>query len=192
MNAWIHIKAAAACLALTSLLTPSASFAQSVTPDCSQNLVYNGDFSVSGGSLDGWNHNTARDNVYWYLVPLATGYSASNACYGILCITPAGTEQNYLSQSIPTLPGMRYKLTFTYDAGLGGASELQVLFGKDVAEDIVNAAQGPNTYTVTVRAHDFTTVLNFLGEQDNAFSFLSNVSVTPEFPRFDLEHHKQR
>jgi len=184
MNAWIHIKAATACFALMSLLTPSASFAQSATPDCLQNLVYNGDFSASGGSLDGWTSNQEVGNVYWYVTPLASGFAASNACYGIPCITPAGPEQNFLSQSIPTFPGARYKLTFTYDAGLGGVNELKVLFGSKVAKDIVNAAKGSNTYTVIVRAHDFNTVLNFLGEQDNAFSFLTDVSVTPEFPLF--------
>jgi len=182
MNAWIRIKAATACLALMSLLTPSASFAQSATPDCSHNLVYNGDFSVGGGTLDGWTSNQGIDNFYWQAVPVTGGYAAYNGCYGILCITPAGTEQNNLSQTIPTFPGVRYKLTFTYDAGLGGVNELQVLFGTKVAKDIVNAAGGPNTYTVVVRAHEFNTVLNFLGRQDNAYAFLSNISVTPEFP----------
>ena len=193
MNAWIRIKAATACLALMGLLTPSASFAQSATPDCfQQNLVTNGDFSASGGSLDGWTSNQGLDNNYWWVTPLASGFAAYNGCYGVPCITSTGTQQDYLSQSIPTFPGMRYKLTFTYDAGAGGSNELKVLFGSKVAKDIVNAAQGPITYTVTVRAHDFNTVLNFLGEQNNAFSFLTNVSVTPDFPLFDLEHHKQR
>jgi len=179
MNVWIRVKAATACLALMGLMAPSAAFAQSATADCDKNLVYNGDFSADGGSLDGWTYNEAVDNLYWYVTPLGTGFAASNACYGSPCITPAGTEQDYLYQSISTLPQLRYKLTFTYDAGAGGVNELKVLFGNTVAEDIVNAAQGANTYTVIVRAHDFNTVLNFLRRQDNAFSFLTDVSVTP-------------
>jgi len=188
MNArFFQVKAAVASLALVALFAPVASRAQSVSPapsstqsaspDFNLNFVKNGDFSEGGGSFDGWNYNQGVDNFYWQVVPVATGYAASNGCTGIVCITPAGTEQNYLSQTIPTIPGVPYKLTFTYDAGAGGVNELKVLFGNTVAKDIVNVAQGSNTYTVTVRAEKFQTVLNFLGRQDNAFSFLSAIRL---------------
>lgn len=188
MNAWFfRAKTATAGLALMAMLAPSAllaqspaqsaSSAQSVSPDFTLNLVKNGDFSEGGGSFTGWNSNQGQDNFYWQIVSVGSGFAASNGCTGIPCITPAGPEQNNLSQTIPTIPGLCYKLTFTYDPGAGGVNELKVLFGNVVAKDIVNAGQGSSTYTVTVRAEKFQTVLNFLGRQDNGFSFLSDISV---------------
>jgi hypothetical protein len=179
MNAWFRVKAAAASLALAAFLAPSVSFAQSPAIDCFHNLVKNGDFSEDGGSFTGWTYNEGFDNFYWSPTAYGTGFAASNGCTGAPCITPAGSEQDHLSQTIQTLPGLRYKLTFTYDAGAGGVNELKVLFGNVVAKDIVNAAQGSSTYTVTIRATKFQTVLDFLGRQDNAFSFLTDISVTP-------------
>ena len=189
MNAWfLRVKTATAGLALMAMLAPSALIAQAPAqtespahqglPDITVELVRNGKFSANGGSFNGWNYNQGQDNFYWQVVPLPTGgYAASNGCTGVACITPAGSEQNYLSQTLFTIPGLCYKLTFTYDAGAGGVNELKVLFGDVVAKDIVNTAQGATTYTVTVRANKFETPLNFLGRQDNGFSFLSNVSV---------------
>jgi hypothetical protein len=67
-------------------------------------------------------------------------------------------------------------LTFTYDAGTG-VNELQVLLKDKVKKDLVNLASGATKYTVYFIAHSHETKLNFLGRQNNGFSFLTNISV---------------
>jgi hypothetical protein len=156
------------------MLVPAA-YSQAHQP---RNLVVNGDFSEDGGSLIGWTSNQNVDNFYWQPATIGTTDYASNGCFGAVCITGSAEEQNYLYQTIHTIPGLKYKLTFTYDAGEAGASELQALVGNKVVEDIVNVAQGSNTYTVDFIARRFDTKLNFLGRQDVAFSFLTDISVT--------------
>lgn len=174
MNSWLRSVAATACIAVTSLLAPAA-FCEAPQP---HNLVVNGDFSADGGSLDGWTYNQNTTNFYWQPVMVATTDYASNGCYGTVCITGTAEQQNFLYQKIHTIPGLLYKLTFSYDAGTGGVNELQVLLGQKVVEDVVNAGQGANTYTVYFVARQFDTKLNFLGRQDNGFSLLTGVSVT--------------
>jgi hypothetical protein len=178
MIAGFRVTVAAACLAVMGLLAPLASQAQTAPPDWDKNLVYNGDFSANGGSLDGWTYNEGGGNYYWSLATASGVYYASNGSYGAASITGTEAEQDYLYQTIPTIPKVFYKLTFTYDGGAGGVNELKVLFGKQVVEDIVNVGAGSNTYSVIVRAHRFDTKLNFLGRQDNAFASLTGISVT--------------
>ncbi len=182
MNAWFRTCVATACVAVMGLLAPVASRAQSqaqwTTPIWEHNLVTNGDFSEAGGSLDGWTSNQGTANFFWALANNGTNYYAYNGCFGAPCISGTEEEQNYLYQTIETVPLLRYKVTFTYDGGAGGVNELKVLFGHKVIKDIVNVAQGSNTYTVKVFADRFDTQLNFLGRQDNSFALLSNISVT--------------
>jgi hypothetical protein len=173
------------CLAVVGLQAPQAMHAQtqSVVPAWDRNLVQNGDFSADGGSLDGWTSNQGFTNFFWTPLFDGTNYYAYNGCAGAACITGDATDQNELSQTIQTIPGLVYKVTFTYDGGAGGVNELKVLFGERTIEDIVNVNAGSNVYTVTVRAFRFDTKLNFLGRQDNSFALLSNVSVRLDLPR---------
>jgi hypothetical protein len=188
MNAWVRTVVASACFAATGLLAPAAN-SQNVQPQWAEgpNLVVNGDFSANGGSLEGWTYNTNADNFYWQFATYGTTDDASNGCTGADCITGAAAEQNYLYQTIHTIPLVAiYKLTFTYDAGIGGVNELKVLAGRQVVDDIVNVAQGSNTYTVYFITDRFDTKLKFLGRQDNGFSFLTDISVTNVLP-WDLK-----
>jgi hypothetical protein len=184
MNTWIRTVVATACFAAMALLAP-ASYSQVAQPEWSggPNLVVNGDFSANGGSLEGWTYNTNLDNFYWQNATSGTTNFASNGCTGAVCITGVAAEQNYLYQTIHTIPFFAiYKLTFTYDGGAGGVNELKVLVGRHVIDDIVNVAQGANTYTVYFITDRFETKLNFLGRQDNGFSFLTNISVSDVLP----------
>ncbi len=88
-----------------------------------RNLVVNGDFSADGGSLDGWTTNQNVDNYYWQMHVNGTSDYAANGCYGAVCITGTDAQKNYLYQAIHTIPGLRYQLTFTYDAGSSGVNE---------------------------------------------------------------------
>jgi hypothetical protein len=191
MNAWVRTVVASACFAAMGLLAPAA-YSQDVQSQWADgpNLVVNGDFSANGGSLEGWSYNTNPDNLYWQFTPYGTANDASNGCGGAACITGATAEQNYLYQTIRTVPFIAiYKLTFTYDAGTGGVNELKVLAGRQVVDDIVNVAQGSNTYTAYFIADRFDTKLNFLGRQDNGFSFLTGISVTIAHHHRDWDSH---
>ena len=185
MNAWLRTVLASVCLAATGLLAPVAN-SQDFRPT---NLVVNGDYSANNGSLQGWTYNTNSDNFYWQFTPYGTTDDASNGCTGDVCITGTEAQQNYLYQTIPTIPGHRYKLTFTYDAGAGEANELQIHAGKDIVQDLVNLGAGSNTYTVYFVARRFETKLNFLGRQDNGFSFLTDISVI--HVRHHLDGHRE-
>jgi hypothetical protein len=181
INAWVRSTLAMACFALVGALAPAAYAQDSQVADNlhqSVNLVVNGDFSANGGSLAGWTTNQNVDNIYWQFNTDGTTDYAIAGCFGDVCINGTEAQQNFLSQTIPTCPFGIYKLTFTYDGGGGGENELKVLVGHRTLKDLVNIAQGPNTYTVYFLAERFDTKLNFLGRQDNAYSFLSNVSVT--------------
>jgi hypothetical protein len=182
MTAWFRVALAIACIAVSGLIAPIAHACDK------QNLVNNGDFSADGGSLDGWTYNQKVDNFYWQFMSNNSVHYAYNGCTGDVCITPAGTTQNYLSQTIHTLPGERYTLTFTYNAGAGGVNELKVLFGKDVVKDVVNVGAGSNMYTVTLRARHPETVLSFLGRQDNGFALLTGISVVRDHDLHDWDH----
>lgn len=173
MNACVRTLLASVCFAAMGLVAPAAN-SQDLQPT---NLVVNGDFSANNGSLEGWTYNTNSDNFYWQFTQYGTTDDASNGCTGDICISGTEDQQNYLYQTISTVPGHRYKLTFTYDAGTGGTNELQIFAGKDVVQDLVNLGAGSNTYTVYFVARQFDTKLNFLGRQDNSFSFLTDISV---------------
>jgi len=183
MTAWVRSVVATASISVMALLAPAA-YSLNHGP---RNLVENGDFSANGGSLAGWTYNQNLDNYYWQAATVGTTDSASNGCFGTTCITGTEEQQNYLYQTIGTIPGKLYELSFSYDAGSGGMNELKVLVGQKTAKDIVNATQGANTYTVRFIAHGFDTKLNFLGRQDAAFSFLTNISVTRVHRAEDLD-----
>ncbi len=124
MIAWVRSVAATACIAVTGLLAPTA-FCQDHQPfnqdhpdhqdhrlfhqdHRPRNLVVNGDFSADGGSLDGWTFNQNVDNFYWQPVVNGTTDYASNGCLGVVCITGAEEQKNYLYQTIRTIPGRLY------------------------------------------------------------------------------------
>lgn len=177
MSAWIRSASLVAIAWLAApLLLLSTAYCEDSQP---RNLVVNGNFSADGGSLDGWTFNENVDNFYWEPFLFETTDYAINGCVGAVCITGTEEQQNYLRQTIRTVPGLKYELSFTYNAS-GGANELQALVGDKIVEDIVNAGPGSTTYTVNFVASRFETDLNFLGRSDSGFSFLTGISVICE------------
>jgi hypothetical protein len=158
-------------------------------------LVTNGDFET--GNLTGW---TAG---FWSVLTTAPPsiingpehgtYFANNTCNGGNCIsTPTG----FLKQTLATVSGQSYTLSFYYDLGAcifaaadggciaGGPEELQVLWGGSSVFDTGVVTQNSHTdpgwvnVTKTVVASSNSTVLEFNGRDEELTFGLDNVSVT--------------
>lgn len=157
------------CLVLAlSASTAATSFA---TP-----IVANGDFQT--GSLSSW--TVSGNNYAWSIAQSGSNFYASTGCVGQSCIT--GSSPSSLSQNLSTVAGHTYTLNFDYLAA-GSPSELKVLFGSTVADDLINLSAPDTTYVVTgLVATGSVTNLNFLGRQDPSFNFLDNISVVDTTP----------
>lgn len=139
-------------------------------------VVTNGDFS-SPGSLTGWNSND------WFQDSSGSYNFASTGCVGPNCLQ-GGAYPAFLSQDLSTTPNESYTLNFSYAAGFWYPSELQVFFGGNLVDDLVNLqTTSLNSYTVSgLVATSSTTTLEFFGRQDPDYDQLTNISVTDDGP----------
>ena len=140
------------------------------------NIVTNGDFST--GDLTGWTSNTSLA-FPWF----STGSSAQTGCIGDSCINGTPSQQNYLEQTLATVAGDSYTLSFDVKSQ-GTPSELEALFGGIAASDLVDANLSSFTtfaYSGLV-ATSSTTLLEFLGRNDPSALQITNVSVVDNGP----------
>lgn len=156
------------------------------------NLVLNGSFST--GNFTNWTTHactTVCSFGTWTVVPAPTvsgtappsgGKAATTGCNGVDCNDL--TLGNRFSQTLTTVAGQSYTLSFYYDAGTNATagSELQVRWNGAAVPGgtIVNAAASTwSQRTFTVTATGTSTVLEFIGEQIPAQMFVTGISVTP-------------
>jgi len=159
------------------------------------NLVLNGSFS-SGDFTDWTPYACATVCSFgtWTIAsaptasgtaPPSGGKAATTGCNGVDCNSVTlGTR---FLQTLPTIAGQTYTLSFYYDAGANATfgSELQVLWnGAAVpAGTIVNAAASTwSQRTFTATATGTSTVLEFIGEQIPAQMYVTGISVTAAVP----------
>ena len=155
-----------------------------------QNIVTNGDFEDA--NLTGWTRNNSASvpwsvySSYHDLVPLSgSSYFAETGCVGTGCLAYESSTANDLSQTLTTVLGQSYTLSFyTSNGGSGtniGPSELDVYWGgaQVVAlTPVPGVAPNYSMYTATVTATGTSTDLEFLGRQDPMWMALDDVSVT--------------
>jgi len=155
-------------------------------------LVFNGSFA-SGDFTDWTTHacTTVCSFGTWTVVPAPTasgtappsgGEAATTGCNGVDCNDP--TLGNRFSQTLITVAGQSYTLSFYYDAGMNAntGSELQVRWNGAAVPGgtIINAAASTwSQRTFTVTATGTSTVLEFIGEQIPAQMYITGISVTP-------------
>ena len=149
-----------------------------------QNIVENGGFET-GGFTD------------WTLV--GDGQNAGGFYNGVVDAGSFGGASNYvhsgtygvalgqsgflatLSQSVPSLPGQNYLLSFWLDNPTNGVTEqFEVNWNGTTLYNILNPPVfGWTNLTFIVGATDATTVLQFAAENDQSYFGLDDVSVTP-------------
>ena len=165
-------------VAAAVLLSTAASGVQAA------NIVQDPGFEASDNTLF-WTFSSD-----WETGPIATPvhsglHDATNGCSGAACVDPTSPNASFLSQTLTTVAGHHYDLSFWF-AGDGTPDELKVLWGGNQVLDlqdaqIVSNSGGPETlYTVSnLIAAGSATVLRFYGRQDPRWDGLDDVSVTP-------------
>jgi alpha-tubulin suppressor-like RCC1 family protein len=137
------------------------------------NLVANGGFET--GDFSGWNlsGNATPDT----LVSTKSGYVHSGN-YGAQC-GPVGSLV-YLSQSLPTIPGITYLLSFWLNSPDGVTPNEFVLScnGATLLDKTNLAAIGWTNLQFAVTAITTSTMLQFGFRDDNTYLGLDNVSLT--------------
>ena len=153
-------------------------------------LVVNGGFTT--GDFSGWNNPTGA----WFIggvgsdpgAPTDTSFAASTACTGAGCNDAA--SGNTLSQTLNTVAGTTYVLTFYYDPGphqggvFGLTTELEVFWNGASVDTITNPTMDTwSQYSVAgLTASGTSTTLEFTGRADESSLFLTDVSVTAPEP----------
>jgi hypothetical protein len=157
-------------------------------------IVQNGGFTVSGSpSLADWTVNpcTGCTGVDWTATVL-TAVNADltpppsgnpNAAY-TGCMNSGNCVSNYIWQSLTTVAGQTYTLSFySNPAGHQGSTEspteLDVYWNGSLLGQLINQPTEWLESTYTVTATSTSTVLGFSGRDDPYYLFLTDVSVTP-------------
>lgn len=136
------------------------------------NLVSDGDFTSYPGP---WFTTQTNDNFPWRW---GSGY-ASTGCEGPTCITGTTGQLADLDQDLATVAGDFYNVSFSYSPEGGTPTALKVLFGGTVVADLVDVPDSLVTYNYTgILASSSSTELTFLGRQDPAYDYLTDVVVS--------------
>lgn len=155
----------------------------------SQNLVQNGNFSLSGGSFNDWtiSHtlNSEPTNYSPMIAGTDSGGPAGDAYYARFLNENSGSG-DILSQDISTIPGDIYEVSFYAEDGAGHNFETDFSFG-NFTDNLGNTfATGPGQWLQGWTNFDFTllatqteTLLSYMIWADTGSEFgVTGVSVT--------------
>jgi len=135
-------------------------------------LVQNGGFET--GSFSSW---TQSGNTGFTGVTSSSSYVHSGT-YGAN-FGPSGTL-GYLSQTLATVPGQTYLLSFWVENFNSGVNEFSVAWnGSTLSDQTSLPILGWSNYTFTVTATNTSMVLQFGFRNDPSFFGLDDISVTP-------------
>jgi hypothetical protein len=133
------------------------------------NIVNNGSFET--GDFTGWTQtgNTGFNGV------TCPGSAPQGACFGFF--GPVGSDGG-ISQSLSTVAGNKYVITFSLQTDGGTPSDFSASFGGNTFVSQVNpAAAAFHTLTFVVTATGASSTLAFNFRNDPGFTFLDAVSV---------------
>lgn len=135
-------------------------------PAAAQNLLTNGDFEAVG---TGWTIVGAQT-----FVNTGLGVGGSRGMVSqMIGVT------NEFSQTVGTIPGASYGISYALYNNLGGTSFFQSSFAGQVLQTLNNPAQfGFTTYNFTATATGASSQLLFVIRHDPSFYVVDNVSVT--------------
>lgn len=146
---------------LAKLVAPLALLALSATAQAS--LVTNGDFS-SGGT--GWTVTPALVGSYF-------NFSGGQANFGAL-----SSYDDEISQTISTVVGQTYQITFDLITSGGANNDFSAAFGGTTGYSEVNASHSLQTISFFAVASSTQTLLAFFGRNGPSWDYLDNVSVS--------------
>jgi hypothetical protein len=135
------------------------------------NLVTNCGFET--GSFSGWTTTPAAAGSL-FGVDGNPNSGTFAAFFG--AVTPP--FEDMISQSIPTIAGHAYTISFFLDNAGGPANQFTAMFGGTTLLSLTNSAPFPYTeFTDTVTATGSSTTLSFAAYQVPSFFYLDDVSV---------------
>jgi len=168
-------------------------------PARAQNIVGNPGFEA--GTLAPWVVQAPTTQYDWTLQSAPyQGLTAhggthflSNGCIGTGCVPSTGTGTAAISQTLQTVPGNTYNLTFWIQNVVTSStpSEFVVEWGGNIVIDLADPttlagqrflpqnAPGYTQFSVTVTATSSSTVLALYGRQDPAWLAVDDISVAP-------------
>ncbi len=162
-------------IGVTPALLAIIGFAQA--PASAQNLVTNPGFET--GDFTGWTTTPAASGSDFHVFTLAhTGFYAAG--FGA-----AGGIDDSISQTLPTIAGEQYAISFFLDANAGVGNEFHAAFGSDTLLEINNTSNHTFPYTqysFTDVATGPSTVLTFAKRTPLGFFYLDDISVTDAGP----------
>lgn len=154
------------------------------TSPAAANIVVNGNFET--GDLTGW-----YQPGFYYWSPFQNGDLDFNVYAGNYSLeSSCGDPGNCpLTQTLPTVPGQRYDLSFAFNPGqdiVGGFAAMNVYWGGKLLATIGTAPIGSEVFGSSwafyvfrdLRATSSATDLTFNGYQWFDYQGLDNVSVT--------------
>lgn len=146
-----------------------------------QNLLLNGSFEADGGSYAGWNISHTGSPPYYG--PWIENGGVDGDYYARFLFEPEGGD--IISQTLATIPGVTYNISFSAEDGDGHNFATQFSFGSFTTNLALAFEAGPGTITsgwlnfnFTFTATESGTDLSFLISADLGSEFgLDNVSV---------------
>ncbi len=185
-------------MARNILLLAIAMALLAATPAAATSIVLNGGFTTD--SFADWTTNACASGCLsptWLVAnpfsasiggtpPPGTTNAAETGCTGAACSNASTGDTIY--QTLTTVAGQTYSLTFYYDPGPHAVTgdqvtELDVLWNGSLVTggQLVNEpADAWQEYTYTVTASSPSTVLEFTGRDDPDDLYLTDISVTPQ------------
>jgi hypothetical protein len=143
---------------------------------CGAQLVTNGGFE--DGNFSGW---TQTGNTGFTSVSNAAAYVHSGS-YGAQ-LGPVGSD-GFLSQSLVTVPGVTYNVTFWLKNVSGTPNDFSAMWGSDILLSLTDIAASASftEYSFNPVATASTTILEFGFRNDPGYLALDDVSVTGPVP----------
>jgi len=156
------------------LLSPPPSIAASVCTVASDNMVQNCGFET--GDLTGWVVTPAVSGSDYYV----NSYDVNSGLYSLAFGAVAGLN-DYIDQSLTTIPGQPYNISFYVDSSqdVAPGQFVAIWDGANILTITDGSGSGYELYSFMEVANTNNTDLQFGGNSPPSWYYLDEVIVTP-------------